>query len=386
MPVGITKDQCPTHASSTSHRLPCEIHTVTQRPSPMPGDSPPASSLTRNLTSVRQPRDPWLDNARFGLIALVLFGHLLEPLLARHPALAACYRTIYAFHMPAFAFLSGAVASARLDWHLARSVLLRLLLPYLVFQGLYGLAAEWQAWPDDGPHGIATPYWLLWYLLSLACWRLLLPLFASLRGRMWVAVAIALAAGCSDSIGYYLSLSRTLVFLPMFLLGWQQAHRWRQSGDRSGCRWLALGALIAMFCIAYVSKLDPRWLYGSYDYASLGVSSLPGAALRLLLIACSMVGTWAFLTLVPRRRMTWSALGAHSLGAYLLQGFLINLAVGAGVFALLRQLPRAMLAPLLLVGAIGLAAALSTRHVHRLLAPITAPRWLERRLWQVPVS
>lgn len=346
----------------------------------MPRDSAPAPLPVTDPSPAHHPRDPWLDNARFGLIALVVFGHLLEPLLAHHPGLAAGYRAIYAFHMPAFAFLSGAVASPRLDHHLAKSVLLRLLLPYLVFQGLYGLAAEWQAWPDDGPHGIAVPYWLLWYLLSLACWRLLLPLFAPLRGRMWIALVIALVAGCSDNIGYYLSLSRTLVFLPMFLLGWQQAHRWRASGARPGSRWLALATLLALFCAAYVSKLDPRWLYGSYDYADLGASPLSGAGLRLLLIACSMAGTWAFLTLVPRRRMTLSALGARSLGAYLLQGFLINLAVGAGAFAVLRQWPRAMLAPLLLVTATALAAALSTRHVHRLLAPITTPRWLERRL------
>lgn len=342
-------------------------------------NAPYPSSVTESGPTQRS-RDPWLDNARFGLISLVVFGHLLEPLLERHPGLAASYRAIYTFHMPAFAFLSGAVASARMDRRLVKSVLFRLLLPYVVFQGLYGLAAEWQGWPDDGPHGVTTPYWLLWYLLSLACWRALLPLFARLRGRVWIAVAIALVAGCDQNIGYYLSLSRTLVFLPMFLLGWQQAHRWRRFADARGARWLALAILLALFCAGYISQLDSRWLYGSHDYAALGASSLQGAALRLLLIICSMAGTWAFLTLVPRRRMTMSTLGARSLGAYLLQGFLINLAIGAGVFAVLRQLPRPTLAPLLLTSAATMAAVLSTPQVHRMLAPITAPRWLERRL------
>jgi len=39
-----------------------------------------------------------------------------------------------------------------------------------------------------------------------------------------------------------------------------------------------------------------------------------------------------------------------------------------------------MLAPLLLASATLMAAVLSSRHVHHLPAPITAPRWLERRL------
>src|SRR5690625_4229938 len=51
-------------------------------------------------------RDPWLDNARFILIALVVFGHMLEPLADAHPWLQTCYRFVYAFHMPAFAFRS----------------------------------------------------------------------------------------------------------------------------------------------------------------------------------------------------------------------------------------------------------------------------------------
>lgn len=334
-------------------------------------------------TAAHPRRDPWLDNARFGLIALVVFGHLLEPLLTRHPVLAASYDAIYAFHMPAFAFLSGAVSVAHLDRRLVRSVLFRLLLPYVAFQGLYALAAQWQAWPDDGPHGITVPYWLLWYLTSLACWRLLLPLFAKLRAPVWIAVAVALLAGCSNSIGYELSLSRTVVFFPAFLLGWQYADRWRRIDEQPRARWLAASALLALFGAAWLSKLDPRWLYGSYSYASLGADLPSGAALRLLLIGCSIIGTRAFLALVPRRRLGCSELGQRSLGAYLLQGFLINTAIGVGAFALLRQLPHTLLPPLLLIIAGSLAAILSTRPVHRLLAPITRPRWLER---QFPAS
>lgn len=329
-------------------------------------------------------RDPWLDNARFLLITLVVFGHLLEPLLPSHPWLRDGYRFVYAFHMPAFAFISGAVSRPHADFRLARAVLLRLALPYLIFQGLYALAAHWSGWPDDGPTGITTPYWLLWYLVSLACWRMLLPLFARLRGGLCIALAAALLAGCFDGIGYYLSLSRTLVFFPLFLLGWQRARHWRARSPAPATRWTAAGTLLALLVAAGLSHLDVHWLYGSFSYDDLDAGPFQGAALRLLLLACAAAGSCAFLALVPRRRLPWSGLGAGSLGAYLLQGFLINLAVGAGLFSLLRQLPRALLPPLLLASALVLAASLSTRRVQRLLAPVTSPRWLDRRLWRRP--
>lgn len=320
------------------------------------------------------PRDPWLDNARFALIALVVFGHLLEPLLAAHPLLGAAYACVYIFHIPAFAFLSGAVTHAATSpARLLRDVLLRLLLPYLVFQGLYLLAAQSPLWPDDGPTGVATPYWLLWYLLSLACWRLLLPLFAQLPWHLPLAVLLALAAGCVDNIGYYLSLSRTLVFFPLFLLGWQAAHAWRAYAQGDTTRWIAMGVLAALFGGIALAKPDPRWLYGSYSYAAMAIPALQGMALRLLLLILAAVGALAFLILVPRRRLALTVLGRRSLAAYLVHGFLVKLAIGAGLMASLAALPRSLLLPTLLALAVAATVALSTRPVERCMAWVIAP-------------
>lgn len=327
-------------------------------------------------------RDPWLDNARFILIALVVFGHLLEPFMGSHPWLASCYRFVYAFHMPAFAFLSGAVAHATLDSRLLHSVSFRLLWPYLVFQGLYALAALLPIWPDGGASGVTTPYWLLWYLLSLACWRGLLPLFACLRHRLVIAVAVAVLAGCFGDIGYYLSLSRTLVFFPLFLLGWMGTKHWRTVSGTPRIRIMAVAMLAATCAVIAWIQPDPRWLYGSYGYGALGVAMLPGMATRLLLLATATACTLAFLSLVPRRQTGYSGFGARSLGAYVLQGFVVKLAVGGGLLAAVATWPDAWLLPVLLLAAVGIALALSSRQIAHLLKPITSPRWLEQWLWQ----
>ena len=327
------------------------------------------------LASPPVPRDPWLDNARFALIALVVFGHLLEPLLAAHPLLDAAYAWVYTFHIPAFAFLSGAVTQAAIPpTRLLRDVLLRLLLPYLVFQGLYLLAAQSPLWPDAGPASVATPYWLLWYLLSLACWRLLLPLFAQLPLRLPLAVLVALAAGCVDDIGYYLSLSRTLVFFPLFLLGWQAARAWRERLHGVATRWIATGVLLGLLGGTALASPDPHWLYGSYGYAAMATPALHGMALRLLQqLAVAAVGALAFLALVPVRRLAFTPLGRRSLAAYLAHGFLVKLAVGAGLTASLAALPRSMLLPTLLALAVVGTVVLSTRAVERCMAWIIAP-------------
>jgi len=333
-------------------------------------------------TSARKRRDPWLDNARFVLIALVVFGHSLEPLLNTHPWLDDCYRFVYTFHMPAFAFLSGAVSRAHVDGKLLRCTAFRLLWPYLVFQGLYALAAMSPAWPDDGPGSVTTPYWLLWYLLSLACWRALLPLFAHLRHRLLIAIAVAMLAGCFDDIGYYLSLSRTLVFFPLFLMGWMWAPRWRRRSGTWPIRMLAVGTLAVVFVAVARIKPDPGWLYGSYSYSALGADLLPGVGIRLLLLCAAIACTLAFLSLIPHRHTVFSGPGSRSLGAYVLQGFVIKFAVGGSLFAALARWSGGWLMPLLLLLSVMVTLVLSSTLLQRLLNPVTAPRWLEHVLWQ----
>jgi fucose 4-O-acetylase-like acetyltransferase len=325
-------------------------------------------------------RDPWLDNTRFALIVLVVLGHCLEPLLDESPLFATTYRFIYLFHIPAFAFLSGAVARADAGAHLLRNVVFRLLLPYLAFQAIYSLAAQWPAWPDRGPAGVATPYWLLWYLLSLAGWRLLLPWFARLRWPLLSAIALAIAAGCASGLGYYLSLSRTLVFFPMFVLGWRYCHPWRAKRTGVTLKLAAAAMLLALLAAASDPAMNAQWLYGSQGYARLGTDAAAGMALRLLQLGAGIAGTAAFLTLIPKRPLPVSAMGARSMPTYLLHGLLVKFAVAAGIFGMLRSLPDSVAAPLLIVMTLACVFALCTRPAQRLLEPVIAPRWLERRL------
>jgi len=329
----------------------------------------------RQLAS--RPRSPFYDHARLGLIALVVFGHAIEALLD-HPAARTLYFAVYAFHIPAFAFLSGALAPERIDLAGLRRIAFGLLAPYAIFQVLYLKAV-------GEPLGFVVPYWLLWYLVSLACWRLMLPLFAQLRGALLCAVVLACMAGALNDVGYAFALSRTCVFFPLFLFG----HTLRKSGwlertPRPGTRLAALAgfALLLVLCGVGAGHFDHRWLYGTNAYAEIGVGPLPGMAIRLTVLAVSAVLTLAFLTLVPRGPSPWAPLGARSLNAYLLHGFLIRFG-GASVVALWSLCGNWTLA-LLAVGAAAVTGVLSSGWVAWCVRPLTQPTWIERLLWRSP--
>lgn len=336
----------------------------------------------------RQPtRHPVLDNARFVLISLVATGHLLEQLVDPGSFAAALYRWIYLFHMPAFVLISGAVSKPALTRRRVFALVTGLLLPYVIFQTLY---PAWDAWlfhTGNGSQGYVTPYWLLWYLPSLACWRLLLPLFARLKFALPLAMAIALAAGLTPSIGYPFSLSRTLVFFPLFLLGYRLGGQRLQHLGRSPRRkCVALAVLTAAAVGAWLLRdADPAWLYAATGYADLHVAPWPGAGIRLALLTASASCALAVLALTPRRAMPGTP-GRRSLTAYLMHGFLVRGLVAAGAFAwLARVVPESAETAACLVTGLLIAGLFSTRIADSLAAPLTRPvAWMRHMARRAP--
>lgn len=349
------------------------VHSL-YRPLHRAGQRAPRKPVAANPPRLaRQPDHyPALDNARFVLIALVVAGHLLEPLVDTGSLTAALYRWIYLFHMPAFVLISGALSKPNMRGRRAMKLATGLLVPYLVFQTLY---PAWDAWlfGTGWSHDYLTPYWLLWYLVSLACWRLLLPLFARLKFALPLAVTIALAAGVAPWIGYPLSLSRTLVFFPLFLLGHLiGAQRLQWMGRARSTQIVATLVLLTAAAGAWLLRdVDPEWLYAATGYAALGSTPLPGAAARLALLAASAACALAMIALMPRRTR-WAGLGRRSLTAYLVHGFLVRGLIAAGAFTWIGSaLPQPAQLAMCVVAALLIAMVLSSRAVDKLATPLT---------------
>lgn len=362
-------------------------------------------------------RDAYFDNARLWLMVLVVVGHAVEPLataalpgLAAQPWAASFYRALYLFHMPLFAWLSGYfapgpqsgapppsptspspashVAPARVDAleGLGKTAA-RLLVPYLLFQLLY---QAFDAWLFRHPFELRLlqPYWLLWFLVSLCCWRALLLPFSAVFSRfaapprrsgpaalllLGLAVLAALLAGTVDAIGYRYSLSRTLVFFPAFLLGWLAARSgWRPST----APWLRLVGLAVLGAALGVGTstvsqrlagLDVRWLYGSLGYLALGASALEGALLRLVLMLASLALALALLAWVPTSPSRLTTLGSRTLYPFLVHGFAVKL-----FWAKASDFGGAH-PGLVSLGAAGLTLLLCSPWATRLLRPLVEP-------------
>lgn len=266
-----------------------------------------------------------VDNIKGLLIILVVFGHISE-LFIKLPFNKILYCIIYTFHMPAFVFCSGLFArySVRKIRHY--------IVIYLLFQTVCTLLAG-NFLPGDTYLQYHTPYWALWYIFSLICWLLLLPLFdvSGAVKKLFVlmfAVVAALLVGFDKHIGYMLSLSRTIVYLPYFLAGYYVDFRHnRRVLAAIVKRWyvlvpsLLIAVLSAVYVLLYYDKLAPKLYYGAVGYDLDGMTVM----WRLAGYAAAAAYMVLIFRFMPYKRLpVLTALGKRSLNIFLLHIFAVK--------------------------------------------------------------
>ena len=131
--------------------------------------------------------DPWLDNAKMALVTLVVVGHAWT-LLPDDAVTDHFYDFLYAWHVPAFVFVTGylsrsfAYTPVRL-WQLFRTVVV----PYVIFECALALFRVYVG-GEELEDLFHDPHWPMWYLAALFFWRLLTPVFRPMWGGLVVAV------------------------------------------------------------------------------------------------------------------------------------------------------------------------------------------------------
>lgn len=271
-------------------------------------------------------RYAYFDNAKLVLIFLVVFGHAIQPFTTESPLIHTLYIWIYTFHMPAFIFLAGFFAKGEGSFSYIAKLAKKLLIPYIIFQGLYTgyyFIIGRDYWMTEH---LFHPHWSLWFLLSLFFWHLLLIGYRRVPFSigMGFALLIGIVVGYFDQIEHTFSLSRTFVFFPFFLLGYHTKMEHLRWLKKRTVKALALIVLVGVaISIYYLPNFNSGWLLASKSYQSLGVEHLGGLA-RIFVYGTSTLMLVAVLAWIPSKRMAFTKLGERTLYVYLLHGFIIQ--------------------------------------------------------------
>lgn len=282
-------------------------------------------------------RIDWIDNLKGLLIVLVVIGHMLLP-VNNNDLVTLLFRTIYLFHMPLFVFVSGLLSKRVFNNGVLRvEKIISFVLLAFIFQGVLVIL---ESKPDELFSELRALSFggAPWYLLSLATWYALTPIFNRIRPLYCVtlSVLIALCAGYVPGLGNFLSLSRTVVFMPFFLIGYYcDAQSIQGSIRKRGICWIALVASI-VFVIAlwatngsFFADQYPL-VYGNSPYK---VHGLLGPLYRLEVFAVAVMLSIAMMFLTPKSHVrVLSYLGKRTLQIYILHRIARTLLTMAGLY------------------------------------------------------
>ncbi len=284
---------------------------------------PPAGWEEQELEEEPAPRpkrrDPYLDNVKFLLIALVVTSHAIRPTVGTD-ANRALYIFMFSFHMPLFVMISGYLSKNFWNSNAKTNKLVdTFLVPYVIVQ--FGYAALRVAFGHKWSVSILDPYWLNWYLIALLFWRLSTPVWKRMRYPVLTASVVCLVSGLSQLSGDF-SIDRVFGLLPFFAMGLVLKPEHFDLLQRAWVKIVAGVTLLVWAVAVYV--LAPRlklslWYFNA-SYHDLHMTWWYGMGFRLVFLAGVTVICFSVMALVPRRQMWFSELGTRTLYAYLLHG------------------------------------------------------------------
>ena len=265
-------------------------------------------------------RDYLFDNYKALLIILVIIGHFIQPCYDNNILLYTVKYVIYAFHMPAFIFISGYFSKKNTSWQKSFQ---KVLMPYFSFELIYYFYYNYCLGLNTDLN-LAVPKFSLWYLLALFVWKIATPYVRCIPHYFGLSVVAGLAIGFLPAGGKIFSISRIFVFYPYFLAGTLLDREKLTSLRTNLNRMIGISGIstfimfVALFADKIGLKLD--FFYGKSSYTKMGQDPFEGIVMRLFCYGIGFFFTYAIAILMKEEETIFSKLGIASMSVYLFHG------------------------------------------------------------------
>ena len=263
------------------------------------------------------------DNLKFLLIVLVVLGHCIgiSSYTKTVESFKSAFCFIYFLHMPGFIFTAGLFCKntvrsrkrtqEKVLYYLALYVLLQAyitLVRYYFFRSL-----SFSLFKVDG---------LPWFMLVMAFFYGLTYILRRFDKRfiLFLAILTACLAGYDDGIGSFLAVSRTIVYYPLFFLGYMLDPEWLLAKTRHiACRVTGLLSL-AFFAWLCLFRLELVWMVKPLFSGKNPFSALPfpvwGSVWRLIYYVVIFYYLLCLLAVSPEKKNIFTVVGQRTLQIY----------------------------------------------------------------------
>lgn len=334
--------------------------------------------MAGNGAAKQTSRDPWIDNARWFSLTLVVLSHVTSPYAEISPVIDWFWFTTWPVRAALFAVLVGYFSTQLPDLkdfsQLVRRVLLPLAMVSLLHATLTFFTTGRIAQPDE-------PQYTLWFLYGIIIWRALLPYLAAFRWPLLFALILSIVGGFGNWLGDEFALRRVFAYLPLFMLGWWLKDHDKWIRNRSAKKTaIATSALTIALGIIVTTKLLGL-LQRDFIVGVQQLTTIADALGRVAVMAVAATLILATLYLMPRTRIPFvTTLGMNGFVIYLVHGLVIRVFQIFDLFPPTQNFSLKWLA-VLTAGAIALSALLGSPLMAKLFRFLAQPKayWLIRK-------
>lgn len=295
--------------------------------------------------SLTKERSFYLDNVKSVLIFFVVIGHFAEVAISHSDIFKSMFLWLYSFHMPLFIFITGYLSKNTINdkektkKRVIEYIFLYFLLNFILF---IGKALD----NEKSSFNLLDETGVPWYLLSVATMYIISYILRNYNQKVIIVFAIVLAlfTGYDKEIGDFLSLSRTIVFLPFFLIGqnFSEDTLMKLSTNKK-IKFVSVFIILLSLCIYYIFPdeiiIIRPLLTGRNAYSSLNDSiEFLGPLLRFLIYLIATVVGSAILSIIPNCNLKYfSEIGKRTLPIYFFHRIVIYGLVGLKLYDFLQD-------------------------------------------------
>ena len=273
-------------------------------------------------------RIAYFDNAKGILIIFIILAHVLSLCSKYYNYSDDFFKFAALFMLQCFFFISAYFQSKSKTPRKKR--ILNLLKTYLLWQTIITIYYAFVLQIIDFNLNYLIPRYTLWFLITMIFYNKAEWILEKVSYKIMIPISIiiGLVVGFIPIIGSTLSLSRTFVFFPFYVLGYYAKDLNLLSKIKTKqvkTITIILSIIILIVILNYNSILSIKILKGKYSYFDIdNVNIILACEERLLFYIVSIIVSIAFLNLVPKKESMLTTLGRNTLYIYLTQGMILK--------------------------------------------------------------
>lgn len=273
-------------------------------------------------------RIAYFDNAKGILIIFIILAHVFSLCSNYYNYNDDFFKFAALFMLQCFFFISAYFSSKSKTPRKKR--IISLLKTYLLWQTIITIYYSFVLNIIDFNLNYMIPRYTLWFLITMITYNLLEIILEKSQAKVMIPLSfiVGLLAGFLPFIGETLSLSRSFVFFPFYVLGYYAKDLdilTKIKTNKVKLITIIASCLILILILNFNNLLPIKILKGKFSYFDINSANiLLVCGQRILFYVFSITVSIAFMNLVPKKESILTTLGRNTLYIYLTQGMILK--------------------------------------------------------------